>query len=103
MPHDCVRPGRNNTLVFRNFDRRRRERVLSIHEENEIKPYRNKKVPCNHAAKGHVRPTITMVEGGLRNEHRYVGGTNPTVIRSREEAVEVGRRPEVAGVEPDRV
>src|SRR6516225_7855130 len=73
MAHDRVSTGRYDGLTRGNLDRRRRERVLAIYEENEVQPGRDKRVAGYNPRERDGRPVITMVEGGdneERNETR---------------------------------
>src|SRR5215471_584002 len=73
MAHDCVRTGRNDGLIRGDLDRRRRERVLAIYEENEVQTSRDKRVAGYNPGERDRRPVITMVErwnNQERNETR---------------------------------
>src|SRR5215211_8360045 len=54
MPHDRVRPGGDDLLVFRDFDRRRGVSVLPVDEEDEVEPCQNEQVSSDDDAGRHV-------------------------------------------------
>src|SRR5215831_18874294 len=102
MAHDCVRTGRNNGLIRGDIDRRRRERVLAIYEENEVQPSRDKHVAGYHPGERDRRPAITMVERG-DNEERNETRRRPQHYELLDHSLFGGRPTTHAAFEQDRI
>src|SRR5262249_20942398 len=64
VANDRIGPGRNDRLILGDFDGRRRERVFSIHPNDETKPDRNEHVSGDHDAERHGGPLEAVVESG---------------------------------------
>src|SRR5262249_26502157 len=62
MANDCVRPGRNDLLIFGDFDGCGGKCVLSIHEGDEIEPCHDKNIADHNAAERHDRPPDAEVK-----------------------------------------
>src|SRR5262245_66336261 len=67
MADNGVWPSRDDLLILSDLDRRRRERVLFEHEENNVVTRSDQNIPDDHNRNWSERPSKAMIE---RRHHK---------------------------------